>query len=116
MSRIALVVALVFGSVFAALAAQDPLAAANLTSTQQAAGLRSIDIEVNGENCRFCRINVERSLKALAGVKAAKADMGHHRARIVYDPRLVQPSELTDAVRGVGVAANGLSGPAGEFR
>ncbi len=103
MSKFPLAVAVGFAGIFAVLATRDPLAAANLSSAQQAAGFRSVDLEVNGENCRFCRINVERTLKGIAGVKVAKADMGNHRARIVYDPRLVQPSDLAEAVHDVGV-------------
>ncbi len=105
MSRVAIGLALVTGGLFAALAVQDPLAPAALSSAQRAAGLRSIELEVNGENCRFCRINVERTLAALAGVKVAKADLAHHRARVVYDPTLVQPADLAEAIRGVGVGA-----------
>jgi P-type Cu2+ transporter len=102
MSKIALGVALVFSGFFVALAVRDPLAAAALTPAQRAAGFRSVEIEVNGENCRFCRINVEHILKAVAGVKVAKADMAHHRARVVYDPSVVQPATLLGAIRTVG--------------
>ena len=71
------------GALVATLALQDPLAAASLTASQRSAGFRMAEIEVNGEDCRFCRINVERTLKDVAGVKVAKADMAHHRSAYV---------------------------------
>ncbi|HUB07467.1 MAG TPA: heavy metal-associated domain-containing protein [Myxococcales bacterium] len=113
MEKVTAVVALVAAGVFVALALRDPLAAADLTAAQRAAGLRSVDIEVNGEDCRFCRINVERTLKSLAGVKVAKADMAHHRARVVYDPAVMRPEDLTAAIRGVGVGARLPARPVG---
>jgi len=99
MGKIAIGVALAFGTLVLALALQDPLAAGSLTASQRAAGFRSADIEVNGENCRFCRINIEQALKAVPGVKVAKADMTHHRARVVYDPLIAQPADFMEAVR-----------------
>ena len=99
MGKIALGVALAFGALATVLALQDPLAAGSLTASQRAAGFRSADIEVNGENCRFCRIDIEQALKAVAGVKVAKADMTHHRARVVYDPLIAQPADFVEAVR-----------------
>jgi Cu2+-exporting ATPase len=106
MSRIALALASASAALLIALAARDPLAAANLTSADRAMGLRSVEFEVNGTNCRFCRINVERSLQSLPGVKIAKADMPHHRARVVFDPQTIQAKDLIAAVRDVGVGAN----------
>jgi Cu2+-exporting ATPase len=110
MGKEAIGMALVLGALFGTLALRDPLGAASLTAGQREAGLRSVDLEVNGENCRFCRINVERSLQALSGVRLAKADMAHHRARVVYDPRLVQTEALVAAIRGIGIGAVPLNG------
>lgn len=91
--------ALTFGTLVAALSLEDPLAAAHLTRSERAAGLRSADIGVNGTNCRFCRIHLERTLLGVPGVKVAVADMAHHRARIVYDPSIVSPTDLRDVAR-----------------
>jgi copper chaperone CopZ len=92
-------------ALLATLALQDPLSVANLTPAEQQAGLRSVQLEVNGANCRFCRIHVERTLRDLPGVKVAKADMARHEARVVYDPNVIQPSGLMAALRGNGVGA-----------
>jgi copper chaperone CopZ len=92
-------VALAFGTLVLALGLQNPLAAADLTASERAAGFRSVDIEVNGANCRFCRINVEQTLSAIPGVKVARADMSRHDARVVYDPSRVQPADLAEALR-----------------
>jgi copper chaperone CopZ len=99
MRWIAIGVALTFGTLVTALTLQDPLAAANLTPSERAAGLRSADLEVNGANCRFCRIHLERTLLAVPGVKMAAADMARHRARVVYDPSIVRPADLQEAAR-----------------
>jgi Cu2+-exporting ATPase len=111
MSKIALGMGLVSAALFVSLAFKDPLAVAALTPNERAAGFVSAEIKVNGENCRFCRINVERTLTGIEGVKIAKADMAHHRARVVYDPKLVQPADLTAAIQGFGVSAALLSPP-----
>jgi copper chaperone CopZ len=95
-------VPLSFGTLVTALTLQDPLAAANLTASEQAAGLRSADIEVCGANCRFCRIHLERTLLEVPGVRVAVADMSRHLARIVYDPSIVRPAELEEAARSGG--------------
>jgi hypothetical protein len=100
MSKIALATAVSLGGLFVALSVRDPLAEATLTVAQRAAGFQSAEIAVSGEDCRFCRINAERILRAVPGVLAAKADMAHHRARVVYNPEMVQPSALESAVRG----------------
>jgi copper chaperone CopZ len=105
MSKAALAGALVAAGFFAALGLHDPLAAATLTSADRAAGLRSTELVVGGQDCRFCRIGIERTLKAVPGVKAAKADMTHHRARVVYDPNLVVPPQLAEAIRESGIGA-----------
>jgi len=105
MKPILLAVVLSLGGLFVALSLQDPLAAASLTDSQRAAGYQSVEFEVNGTDCKFCRINVERNLKDVPGVLAAKADMAHHRARVVYDPNVVAPTTLMEAVRGIGVGA-----------
>jgi Cu2+-exporting ATPase len=99
MSKIAVALAIASAAIISMLALQDPLAAASLTPAQRAEGFLSTELVVNGEDCRFCRINVERALKEVPGVRAAKADMHHHRARVVYDPRIVQPDELAAALR-----------------
>jgi P-type Cu2+ transporter len=100
-----LILALGLGGFFALLASQDPLRVATLTSAQRSAGYLSTELEVNGTDCRFCRIHVERTLKEIPGVKVAKADMAHHRARVVYDPALVQPPALLSALRELGLGA-----------
>jgi|SRR5581483_881751 len=99
MGKIVTGVVLAFGALLTGLVLQDPLAAANLTASGRAAGLRSVDIEVNGANCRFCRIDVERTLSAIPGVRVAKADMSRHDARVLYDPAMVQPAALVEALR-----------------
>ena len=109
--KIGIAAALGFGALVLALALQDPLAAANLTPSERAAGLRSVDLEVGGANCRFCRIDAERTLSAIPGVKIAKADMSRHEARVVYDPSVVQPSDLVAALRERPRALGGRESP-----
>ncbi len=102
MRWIAIGVTLSLGTLVTALTLQDPLAAANLTAAERVAGLRSTDIEVDGANCRFCRIHLERTLLAVPGVRVAAADMSRHRARIVYDPSIVRPADLQEAAHNGG--------------
>jgi copper chaperone CopZ len=105
MSKLALVLAVSLSGLFVAFSLRDPLAVVSLSSADRAAGYEVIDLPVNGENCRFCRVNVEQTLRGVAGVKAAKADMAHHRARVAYDPAVVQPSALELAIQGASPGA-----------
>src|SRR5450432_2914294 len=100
MSKVAIGMGFAAAGLVVFLSLRDPLSAARLTPALRSAGFRSTELEVNGPNCRFCRINVERTLRDLPGVKVAKADMAHHRARVVYDPTIVQPIDLLAALRG----------------
>ena len=113
MSKIAAGISLAYVALLTAVSLQDPLGSIKLTAAQRSAGYQLAEIELHGEDCRFCRINVrinvERALKGLAGVVAAKVDKAHYRARVIYDPAVVQQEDLVAAVRetGFGPGASG---------
>jgi Cu+-exporting ATPase len=52
--------------------------------------------------CGNCARSVERKLAATPGVKKASIDLEATRATVEYDPDLVKPDALADAVRGLG--------------
>jgi cation transport ATPase len=106
MTKLAAGIFVAYAALVAVVSLQDPLGSIKLTPDQRSAGFQVVDIELHGEDCRFCRINVriqvEQALKGLAGVQAAKVDKAHYRARVIYDPTLVQKEDLVVAVRETG--------------
>jgi Cu+-exporting ATPase len=65
------------------------------------------DLSITGMSCAGCAANVERALRALAGVHQANVNLATTRAAILYDPARISRADLVRAVReaGYGVAA-----------
>lgn len=55
--------------------------------------------------CASCQHHVEQTLRATAGVDSAHVDLMAHRARVVFDPSVVVPEQLVEAIRGAGYDA-----------
>jgi P-type Cu+ transporter len=62
----------------------------------------SIELPVLGMSCAACQHHVQSALTATAGVVAARVDLMRHRARIAFDPEVVRPQQLVEAIRGAG--------------
>jgi copper chaperone CopZ len=118
MTKLAAGIFIAYAALVAVVSLQDPLGSIKLTSAQRSAGYQVADIELHGEDCRFCRINVrmqvEQALKGLAGVKVAKVDKAHYRARVIYDPAVVREQDLVTAVRATGFGTPAAPGSAPE--
>jgi Cu+-exporting ATPase len=61
-----------------------------------------LDIDVTGMSCASCAANVERALKKTEGVHDAGVNLATSRATVLFDPRVVSPSDLAKAIRDAG--------------
>lgn len=61
-------------------------------------------LAVEGMGCPNCVLRVRNGLLQVYGVVSADVDLAAARARVVYNPRLVQPKYLQRAVADAGAA------------
>jgi len=61
-----------------------------------------LHLTVRGMTCQNCTRSVERTLAATPGVTKATVDLSSASARVEYDPSLVKPEVLANAVRDLG--------------
>lgn len=67
-----------------------------------ATGGAEISLLLEGIHCASCVWLNEKYLSNLEGVLDARVNYGTHRARVVFDPTRVRPTEIFDAVAGLG--------------
>ena len=65
---------------------------------------RELDVAVTGMTCASCVRRVETALSAVPGVAEAAVNLATERARIRFDPALVDLAKLRAAVERVGYA------------
>jgi len=65
----------------------------------------TLTLPVLGMTCASCQQHVEEALQATAGVESAHVDLMAHRASVVFDPAVVAPVALVEAIRGAGYDA-----------
>lgn len=63
---------------------------------------QSLNLTVRGMTCANCARGVERALTATPGVTKAVVELQSERAYVEYDPALVKPEVLANAVRELG--------------
>lgn len=64
--------------------------------------VETLQMPVKGMTCGNCARSVERKLSAVPGVTKATVDLEGARADVEYDPTLVKPEVLENAVRQLG--------------
>lgn len=64
--------------------------------------LETLDLPVGGMTCANCARSVERKLSGVPGVTKATVTLEGARANVEYDPTLVTPGAIADAVRQLG--------------
>jgi len=70
-----------------------------------ASATESITLPVLGMTCASCQHHVEEALRSTAGVESARVDLMAHRASVIFDPGLVAPAQLVEAIRAAGYDA-----------
>jgi len=69
------------------------------------AGCVESHLVVQGITCAACAVTIEDALRRMPGVLGAEVSAGSHRARVVWSPEAVKPSEWMQAIRRAGYAA-----------
>jgi Cu+-exporting ATPase len=65
----------------------------------------TLDLDVTGMTCAACQANVQRALQRQPGVADASVNLITGEARVVFDPALIQPRQLVEAIETVGYGA-----------
>jgi Cu+-exporting ATPase len=65
----------------------------------------SLTLPVLGMTCASCQQHVEQALRSTAGVESAHVDLMANRAQVDYDPAIVAPDALVEAIRASGYDA-----------
>ena len=64
--------------------------------------IETLNLPVRGMTCGNCARSVERKLAGTPGVTKAQVELQLERAIVEYDPTLVKPEVLANAVRSLG--------------
>ena len=77
-----------------------------LTEDAGCDGHREMRLLLQGLRCAGCAGAIERLLSGLAGVVQAEVNFSNHRARLQFDPTVVRPSEILQALQHAGYDAS----------
>ena len=61
--------------------------------------------KVEGMTCGGCEAGVRMKVKKLAGVEKVEASYETKRARVSYDPKIVTPQRIIEAIKDLGYSA-----------
>ncbi len=89
--------ALLFSLLVAIVAITSPI-----SPLAQAAGTKTVTLDIPGMTCGTCPITVRYSLKKVPGVIQASADYASKTATVTFDPDKVKVKALTDATANAG--------------
>ncbi len=73
-----------------------------IAETEATGSTTRLTLPVEGMSCAGCSAAVQRRLDQLDGVVEASVNLATHRATVTYDPSLLGPGELAEAVRAAG--------------
>jgi copper chaperone CopZ len=71
----------------------------------QAAGLKLVEIPIEGMSCSACAARVKKSLSSIDGVAGVEVDLAGRKARVRFEPGRVAQDRLVSAVNGLGYRA-----------
>jgi len=69
-----------------------------------AGGEKELDVSVPSMVCDGCADQIRTALAAMPGVREVKIGLWRKRVQIRYQPALLQPAQLTDAIVAAGFA------------
>jgi len=70
---------------------------------------REVSLPITGMTCASCVRRVEKALAKVEGVANASVNLATEKARVSYDPTVVQPSQLKAAVEKAGYGVRDLT-------
>ncbi|MGH9103944.1 MAG: heavy metal translocating P-type ATPase [Acidimicrobiales bacterium] len=65
-------------------------------------GRDSLQLKIGGMSCSFCVSTIQKAASRLDGVAEASVNLAHEEALVRFDPDLVDPQAIVDAIRDVG--------------
>lgn len=65
-------------------------------------GSKEITLGVSGMTCSACALNIEKVLKKKEGVDSVAVNLELGRAKVSFDPSLVSPQEIEEAIESIG--------------
>ena len=68
-------------------------------------GMTALELTIRGMDCADCVRTVETALNSLPGVTSARVILTAERGTVVYDPSVLQPQRIVDAVNATGYSA-----------
>jgi Cu+-exporting ATPase len=60
--------------------------------------MTEITLSIGGMGCAGCCARIEKALLQLNGIKSASVDLASQKAKVVYDPTVLQLSSIKDAI------------------
>ncbi len=63
---------------------------------------QTASLQIQGMSCASCVARIEKTLKALSGVKDASVNLATEKAAILYDPKIIQEDDFIRAVEDLG--------------
>ncbi|HSM75492.1 MAG TPA: heavy metal-associated domain-containing protein, partial [Desulfobacterales bacterium] len=62
----------------------------------------SLNIPLAGMTCANCALNIERTVRKLAGVQAASVNFAAERASVTFDPQVISVKEILAQIQRAG--------------
>ena len=62
----------------------------------------TIILKLSGLHCTSCSLNIDGELEELLGVISSKTSYAKQESVVVYDPKLVTPSQFTSVIEKLG--------------
>ena len=78
----------------------------NLSTPANPATVSSITIPVSGMTCAACQAHVQKALAGQPGVRDASVNLMMGSAAVTFDPAVIAPAGLVDAIRETGYEAD----------
>lgn len=63
------------------------------------------DLRITGMTCAACSARIEKKLNSLQGITSASVNLTTERARVAFDPKLIQVIDMINAIRDLGYDA-----------
>ncbi|MFA4934341.1 MAG: heavy metal translocating P-type ATPase [Candidatus Methanoperedens sp.] len=81
-----------------------------ITSLGYGVAKNEITLKIGGMHCASCASNIEKALLNTRGITSANVSFPLEQAKMVYDPEVIQISEIKKVIEGVGYTASEKTG------
>lgn len=77
-------------------------------SSTTSSKLHSLNLPVKGMSCASCSARIEKKVGELTGVKKASVNFGAEVAAVEYDPEIISPADVSQAIEKLGFEVPGV--------